>query len=590
MANYTNKDIKELADLIRIRSEDNKKISFITGAGCSKSAGIPLANEFVARINSENKYSYYIRNLSVEEKKEYGKCMAKLAENTRRELINDYLAGAKLNWGHIALASMIANGYVKRVLTLNFDNILIKACGLCGVYPATYDYALSAPTTSSHIVEPAIIYLHGQGHGLIMLNTDEETKTHSKLIRPIVVDTLERSEVIVIGYSGKADNVFGVIEEEYDNKEYLFWCSYKEKPDNHVKKLQKSKTVIQHFGGVDSDDFLVQLAQELGCFPPKIFAKPIDHLRDEIEDIVPFKLQESGSLDVKASLEVKLAAFDKVTISSKGEFELQDLLLEGNTSEIIRFAEQGKYKKTDVVSDIYNQAYFTEGLKTKDVKEKARLYKKAHNYDKDDYHSLANWAAALVELGENELSIKKIKLAVKIFSKGSAIYNTWGAALLQLERNHEAIEKFKMAVELYPNFVDALVNWGHALGKLGYQEEAIAKYNEALEIDQEDFSALYGQAASLLELKQYEAAKVLLDKALEISPGNAYNMACYMAATDRPEECKKYLEICNEAGTLPGREYLQNDETLEKVKETQWFKNIVAGASDNKYPFSVILD
>ena len=38
--------------------------------------------------------------------------------------------GAGINWGHIALAQMMRAGYVDRVLTVNFDTILHRACTL----------------------------------------------------------------------------------------------------------------------------------------------------------------------------------------------------------------------------------------------------------------------------------------------------------------------------------------------------------------------------------------------------------------------------------------------------------------------------
>ena len=421
MAKYTNSDIQILASRMRNNKEDNKPISFLTGAGCSESAGIPLASDLIKTINEEARLNTYLTNLTAEQKQDYGHCMSSLAGNKRKELLNQYLDNATLNWGHIALASMIHAGYVKRVLTFNFDNILTKACGLCGIYPATYDYALSAPNSSDHIVEPAIIHLHGQGHGLVMLNTDEETNMHSELVRPIIQDTLSKSEVIVIGYSGEADNAFEVLKQEFSGKEYLYWCSFEENSAKHVSELLNSDPVTEHFGGVDADDFLVQLAQELGCFPPKIFADPVAHLRAEIKDIIPFNLQDSGDTDVKQSLELQLDRYEDFEQSNKDaenklETKLQNLLLEGRTAEIIKHAET-ETKDTGLstaIKTLYNQAYSTEALKSNDFEDKISLFEKAIIYQNEDFRSYNNWGVALKEL-------KKFDEAQKVLDRALAL-------------------------------------------------------------------------------------------------------------------------------------------------------------------------
>ena len=134
-----------------------------------------------------------------------GACMARLAINERRDLIRPYLSAAKVNWGMIALAQLIAEGFVERVLTVNFDLVLENACGLLGLQPAVYDFGVAA--RPAMIVSPAIVHLHGQSYGLVLLNTEDETQKHRKKLQPILVDTLRNAPLVVIGYSGSADGI-----------------------------------------------------------------------------------------------------------------------------------------------------------------------------------------------------------------------------------------------------------------------------------------------------------------------------------------------------------------------------------------------
>jgi len=96
-------------------------VAFLTGAGCSLTAGIPLAAQLVREI--KDKYPDEIKRLvKPEQQDDYGCCMGALALGERKELLEPYLRSAKINWAHIALASLIHAEHVRRVLSFNFDS------------------------------------------------------------------------------------------------------------------------------------------------------------------------------------------------------------------------------------------------------------------------------------------------------------------------------------------------------------------------------------------------------------------------------------------------------------------------------------
>ncbi len=74
-------------------------------------------------------------------KKRYGEVMAFLNAEERKEIIGPLLEKAKVNWGNLALAGMMKQGFVGRVLTFNFDFVHATACGINGHYPAIYDFS-----------------------------------------------------------------------------------------------------------------------------------------------------------------------------------------------------------------------------------------------------------------------------------------------------------------------------------------------------------------------------------------------------------------------------------------------------------------
>lgn len=64
-------------------------------------------------------------------------------------------------------------------------------------------------------------------------------------------------------------------------------------------------------------------------------------------------------------------------------------------------------------------------------------------------------------------------------------------------------------------------------------------------------------------------------KAEEFTKGiAAYNLASIYALLNDEEECKKWLQICQQTGTLPTRKHAEGDKDLESVRDKEWFKQI----------------
>ena len=121
----------------------------------------------------------------------------------RDELLKGYIDNAKINVTHIYLAQLLFNGYVDYVLTVNFDNLMLRALSLFNVFPSTYDMAILKDLTTTKFKEKSIVYLHGQHHGVWLLNTDEEMKKVSTTV-PRIFDSIKNKRPwVFIGYSGK---------------------------------------------------------------------------------------------------------------------------------------------------------------------------------------------------------------------------------------------------------------------------------------------------------------------------------------------------------------------------------------------------
>src|SRR5262245_36721234 len=119
--------IDDVVERLRQARDQGRKCSLLIGAGCSVKAGIPTAAGFVEEIRKR-----YERDYQRAREKSYPHCMAALSHGERRDLLVEYIDHAKLNWAHIGIAQLMRHGYVDRVLTTNFDPLVVKACALLG--------------------------------------------------------------------------------------------------------------------------------------------------------------------------------------------------------------------------------------------------------------------------------------------------------------------------------------------------------------------------------------------------------------------------------------------------------------------------
>ena len=192
--------IDHVVEMVRNRRETKDGCSLLIGAGCSVTAGIPSAAGFVELIKQR-----YAAHHAQAEPKNYPRCMAALPSGARRRLIEEKVDDARINWAHIAIAQLMKAGYVDRVLTTNFDPLIVRACALVGESPAVYDFAVSQLLKPEHIPHKAVFHLHGQRTGFILLNTEQEVVEHSQRLGALFKTAGEGKAWIVVGYSGESD-------------------------------------------------------------------------------------------------------------------------------------------------------------------------------------------------------------------------------------------------------------------------------------------------------------------------------------------------------------------------------------------------
>lgn len=571
--------IDELAYLIKQAKDKNQpQPIFFLGAGASVSGNIPLANNIERDILSNYPDNPFIKKLGTS-KRSYSKLMECLLPHQRNELLKKYIDEAKINVTHIYLAQLLKNGYVDYVLTVNFDNLMLRALSLFNEFPSTYDMAILKDLTTTTFKEKSVVYLHGQHHGLWLLNTKDEMDKVKATV-PRIFDSIKNERPwIFIGYSG-SDPIFEHIRGlgRFDNG--LYWVGYQEHtPRSDVQNfLSTPNTNAFYIKGYDSDAFMLKLNETLGLEQPDILDKPFTSLLtmlkevNDINDEEHFKGVRERLEMAKKDVEKSIKQFERKEKISVDENELKvdklkkeiiDLLISESYIEHQINEIEEKVKAINdsgansLLAGLYSNwgTYLGDLAMTKQGKESDELYNlafekfnKAFEIKSDIHEALNNWGnnlARFAKTKERQEADKLYKLAFEKFNRvieikpdeHGALYN-WGTYLSSFAKTKQgkeadklynlAFEKFGKAIEIKPDKHEAFNNWGNSLGRIAKTKEgkeadelykqAFEKFNKTIEIKPDKYEALYNWGTylgNLAETKEGKEADELYELAFE---------------------------------------------------------------------------
>lgn len=279
MQNNRDELLNHLAASLKDAKADGGAI-LLVGAGISVSAGIPPAQKLM-KIAIENFSDYFTeeeQQLAQNDlnQLQYNDIMTKLSNVKRKELFKWFIEGnkaknikkAKLNFAHIAIAELLKQGYFSRILTVNFDPLLIHACYMVGMYPfpAIYDLGAMGKVNAELLHDPSIVYLNGQHVGFVQRNTTDQLKDHSDTLSQIVRSTGCSKTWVVAGYSGENDPLMNALNELRPYNNWLYWLEYNEQvlqKESHqfLENDEECKVIY----GCDADKSFMQIADILEC-------------------------------------------------------------------------------------------------------------------------------------------------------------------------------------------------------------------------------------------------------------------------------------------------------------------------------------
>lgn len=537
------RELEDVVSALKKAKEDNINVNLLIGAGCSVTANIPAAQDMVEAIKKEFPGEFKRAKI-----KDYPNTMSKLTPSERRNLISRIVKDAKINWTHIAIAQLLKHGYINRILTLNFDNLVQRACSLVNEFPAIYDMTTSSEFRTDLLFDKSVIHLHGQHTGFILCNTEEEVNAQSKVLQPIFDQLDQKSLWIVIGYSGNNDPIFKLLAKKDIFEHRLFWVGYENNPPSEMLKsdLLSDEKYAFFIKGYNSDDFFVLLSQQLGCFPPTFIRKPFTHLSDTLDTLSRYRIPSVNHKSVRYLATDDTYAIHSLTknivqkainsIENDRNLMAQHYIMAGLFDEVIKFAEE----ITDEV-DLEFEYEIINALRSKEqfsiaIERLKQLDSKFPNtYEINDRLASAYFINGYTKKGtdskttELKIDLKNLKSSMSISIKAYNLFPSlaslkrWEARLIWMHATWYVSTKYE---EVYA------FNNGEVYTFLRESTNDFIKHLKSFASDISDkliSTSLYKSAKIYIEKQDFEYAQFILESLQDINSLDTDSQANLMA-------------------------------------------------------------
>ncbi len=292
-------DLKSIALRLKNARKRGKPATLLLGAGGSKSAGIPLASEIVNDV--KERFPDVYDNART---KSYQDVMARLDDGERHDLFVEYVEKSRLNWAHILLGLLVKEGYIGRIVTVNFDNLVPRALALYNLFPPIFDFAASATFIPDYVSDPAICYLHGQAGGFVQAHSVEEVGEQQAKTNEVFRSFTEGRPWIVLGYSGDCDPMFENLVDIPKFRYGLFWISHGKVSTQVEQRLLRTNKQTYLVSNQDADKFFYHLFLALKLQRPSFLGDPFSHMIEILNRFQPFpeSLGASPCLDALEKL------------------------------------------------------------------------------------------------------------------------------------------------------------------------------------------------------------------------------------------------------------------------------------------------
>ncbi|MDE0136682.1 MAG: SIR2 family protein [Acidimicrobiaceae bacterium] len=270
--------------------------ALLLGSGISVSAGVPsgwgVMVELIRRLAllhnqdaGEDPVSWYRDQLGGEP--DYSTIIEELAPSQadRLSLLSEFFEptpqdqedGLKVpTRAHHAIARLVADGYVRVIITTNLDRLLESALGDAGVNPSVISSPQHADGAMPMVHSPCtIIKVHGDYLSTDLRNTVEELAGYDEPINSLLDDVFDKYGLVVCGWSGTWDSALRERILGTPNRRFATYWLHRGPPQPHAQKIIGNRDAIT-VEIQDADTAMSELSEMVQALADAADQRPFD--------------------------------------------------------------------------------------------------------------------------------------------------------------------------------------------------------------------------------------------------------------------------------------------------------------------------
>lgn len=260
---YQTMGIEKLTTLAFSMYSNKGAYALLLGSGISRSSGIPSGWEVEVRLiqmlgesqgvtEQENWHQWYKERYG--EPASYSSLLGALATTSteRVQLMRPFfepteeereLGRKEPTKAHRAIAQLAKEGYIRVILTTNFDRLLEKALEAEGVTPQviSHEGAIAQATPLVHSDRPTIVKINGDYIDCKFRNTTEELDEYPEGMKQYLQRIFEDYGLVTCGWSGDSDKGLIRMIEGAPHPRYSSFFTSVGEPKTDLKSLSLSR-------------------------------------------------------------------------------------------------------------------------------------------------------------------------------------------------------------------------------------------------------------------------------------------------------------------------------------------------------------
>jgi len=248
--------------------------ALLLGSGTSKSAGVPTGWDIVldllghlAALHDESPepdpVAWY--RTKFQEEPAYDVIIREVAKkpSARRDLLRGYFEQKVPQAAHRAIAWLVDKGYIRLILTTNFDTLIESALQDKGIEPdeirSDHDLRGAQPLIHS---KRTVVKLHGDYRDDRIKNTEDELTHYSSPLNKFLDRVLDEFGLAVCGWSADWDIALREAILRAPSRRYqTYWVAYGEPTEAAQEIVRRRDAVVIPIE--DADTFFSQLADKV---------------------------------------------------------------------------------------------------------------------------------------------------------------------------------------------------------------------------------------------------------------------------------------------------------------------------------------